>query len=216
MKYRNFSCVLYGSLENLDEFLNTAETIPRAYAYIVHDKDILDNGEPKKTHIHLILSYSNARSIENVEKILLVYMNKNELQHQNVFIEPCRNIKSAFDYLTHKNDKNKYQYTIDNVVCSSIEFFQHQSSTNDYISHVLDFIEGCDRFVSYTELLRHFGNILSMCRVNWIYVLKEHNDSYVLMKDLCKTKSELYDVKVHNKQLQSDLLDLVMEGKENE
>ena len=97
-----------------------------------------------------------------------------------------------------------------------MEFFQHQTTTNDYISKVLDFIEGCDRIVTYTELLRHFGNILSMCRVNWIYVLKEHNENYYLMKDLSKTKSELYDVKVHNKQLQSDLLDLVMEGKNNE
>lgn len=213
MKSRNFSCVLYGNIHNLEDFVNNAETIPRAYAYIVHDKDILDNGDLKRVHIHLILCYTNPRSIDSVEKSLLEYMNKNELEHQNVFIEPCRNVKSSFDYLIHKNDKDKYQYPIDNVVCSSIDFFQHQSSTNDYISQILDFIESCDRFVSYTELLRHFGNILSMCRVNWIYVLKEHNDSYYLMKDLSKTKSELYDVKVHNKQLQSDLLDLVMEGK---
>ena len=213
MKSRNFSCVLYGNIHNLEDFVNNAETIPRAYAYIVHDKDILDNGDLKRLHIHLILCYSNARSIDSVEKSLLEYMNKNELEHQNVFIEPCRNVKSAFDYLIHKNNKDKYQYSLDDVVCSSIEFFQHQSSTNDFISQVLDFIEGCDRVVTYTELLRRYGNILSMCRVNWIYVLKEHNESYYLMNDLSKTKSELYEVKVHNKQLQSDLLDLVMEGK---
>ena len=213
-KNRNFSCVLYGNVTNLNEFLKSAEYVPRQYAYIVHDKDIKDNGEVKKTHIHLILCYENARSLESVEKGLIKYMSIGEENLQNAFIEPCRDLKGAYGYLIHKNEPNKYQYSESDIVCSSSDYFTHVSSTNDYISVIMDFIDKQDRIVTYSELVRHFGNLIAFTRINWIQVVKEHNEMRTLFNDYGVIKSENKELKEHNHQLQSDILDLILKDKE--
>ncbi|MGE7185704.1 Rep family protein [Peribacillus sp. NPDC006672] len=40
------------------------------YAGILHDKDIDENNSPIKPHIHVMLQFENARSIDNIAKIL--------------------------------------------------------------------------------------------------------------------------------------------------
>lgn len=212
-KTRNFSCVLYGNENNLKDFLKSPEYIPRQFAYILHDKDKKDNGEEKKTHFHLILCYENARSIESIEKGLKKYMSVGEDNPQNAFIESCRDVKGAYGYLIHKNEPNKYQYSESDIVCSSSDYFTHVSSTNDYISLIMDYIDKQDRIITYSELVRRFGNLIAFTRINWIQVVKDHNDMRTLFNDYGELKQENNELKKHNHQLQSDILDLVLKDK---
>lgn len=70
------------------------------YAMIEHNFDKEENGKPKKSHIHLILKFDNARSIESVAVEVGVHIN---------YIQKA-NFVAYTQYLIHKNDKDKYQY----------------------------------------------------------------------------------------------------------
>lgn len=82
----------------------------RKYALIIHDKDLLDSGEPKRPHFHLVLTFSNATTsqvIANVLKVEEQYINKIKTT-----------TKSALLYLVHRNDLKKYQYSADEVLAN--------------------------------------------------------------------------------------------------
>ena len=56
------------TLEELPERLKAIT--PQKYAYIVHNKDIGENGKPVDDHLHLMLTFKNARSINSIAKAL--------------------------------------------------------------------------------------------------------------------------------------------------
>lgn len=82
----------------------------KSYAIVIHDKDLLENWEPKKKHFHIVITFKNATTIGAVAKGLGV-----ECQ----YIEKIRTTtKSAMLYLVHRNNPEKYQYKPEEVVAS--------------------------------------------------------------------------------------------------
>ena len=91
----------------------------KGYAYILHDKDIDENGEPKKPHWHLLVQfYTNQRgswfkqfSSDDMGQVRLV---------------PCFDPPNAFLYLTHETPtaiaQGKHIYGKDEIV-STIDNF---------------------------------------------------------------------------------------------
>lgn len=75
------------------------------YAMILHDKDKLENGETKKEHYHVVIHFKNARSRKATAK---------ELGIEENYITGC-DLKAQLRYLVHIDDKDKYQYEIDEV-----------------------------------------------------------------------------------------------------
>lgn len=72
------------------------------YAYIEHNRDTNENGETKKTHIHVVIK-CNRRRLTSV---------KNEFAEIGVpqnLINTC-NERAMLRYLTHIDDKDKEQY----------------------------------------------------------------------------------------------------------
>ena len=61
---------LYGL--NKDEFIKRIESIQhlKKYAYIVHNCDTLENGDLKKSHFHLILTFSASVNVNTICEIL--------------------------------------------------------------------------------------------------------------------------------------------------
>ena len=93
----------------------------KKYAIIIHDKDLLESGEPKKKHFHAIMTFSNATTSEVVAKTLQV---------EEQYINKIRTTtKSAMLYLVHRNNPEKYQYKPEEVVANF-----------DYI----EYIDGCE------------------------------------------------------------------------
>lgn len=82
---------------------------PKKYALILHDKDTNDKGQPAEEHIHLMLSFENARSINSVAKIL-----GDKPQYIQAWQGDARN---GYAYLIHATDKArmKHQYDISEV-----------------------------------------------------------------------------------------------------
>lgn len=93
------------TLDRLEELIET-KVRPKQWAYVLHDKDIDDKGYPKAPHIHVMLSFDNARSISNVAKIL-----HDKPQQIEKWDDRANN---GFSYLTHRCTNSKtdgdYQY----------------------------------------------------------------------------------------------------------
>lgn len=76
------------------------------YALIVHDKDKDEEGRVKKSHTHVIISFPNAKWNTAVAEELSITSN---------YIEKCRDMDKALEYLIHYNDDSKHQYDIEEV-----------------------------------------------------------------------------------------------------
>ena len=74
----------------------------------LHEFDLYETGELKKPHHHIILAYSGPTTFNSVKALTV-----DELQA--TIPKPLDNVKKAFEYLTHKNDLDKFQYSEDDI-----------------------------------------------------------------------------------------------------
>jgi len=81
------------------------------YAFILHDKDINENGELKKPHFHIVLDYSDGKEkiCSRIEKVLKVNNN-------SVRVKYIQNPIKMVRYLTHRDSKDKYKYDDSEVI----------------------------------------------------------------------------------------------------
>ena len=98
--------------EELEERIKT-KLAPKKYAISeVHDKDMDEDGNPVKEHIHVMLCFQNARSLKNVASIL-----GDKPQYLEKWDERANN---GFAYLVHATSgaKVKAQYSPANVLAN--------------------------------------------------------------------------------------------------
>lgn len=70
---------------------------------ILHDKDIDEKGELKKPHYHYIVKLDSTLTNSWLAKKLNIQVN---------YIQVIISLKGAYNYLTHKNNKDKFQYEL--------------------------------------------------------------------------------------------------------
>ena len=83
-------------------------TYLKSFAFIVHDKDIRDDGAPKAKHFHCVLTFKDTNTSTAIAKALHI-----EEQYVNKIRTTT---KSAELYLIHKNNPEKYQYNPNEVM----------------------------------------------------------------------------------------------------
>jgi rubrerythrin len=78
------------------------------FAYCIHDKDVESNSNERKTHVHIILAFSNTTTYKHA---LEVFQTLGKIN----YCEPIYNIRNKYDYLIHATKKaisdGKYQYS---------------------------------------------------------------------------------------------------------
>lgn len=106
-KFRSFAGTLYPDSESYDceTLLSTIRSKFIDWAYILHDKDINENGELKKSHIHWV-GRATPRCLSVVSNFLGLPEND---------IEVVKNFDNMVMYLIHLNDIDKFQYSPDDV-----------------------------------------------------------------------------------------------------
>lgn len=106
-KFRSFAGTLYPDSESYDceTLLSTIRSKFIDWAYILHDKDINENGELKKCHIHWV-GRATPRCLSVVSNFLGLPEND---------IEVVKNFDNMVMYLIHLNDIDKFQYSPDDV-----------------------------------------------------------------------------------------------------
>lgn len=93
----------------------------KKYAIIIHDKDLLESGEPKGKHFHIVCTFSNmttSQVVANVMKVEPQYVSKIKTT-----------TKTAMLYLVHRNNPEKFQYEPSEVVANF-----------DYV----EYVDGCE------------------------------------------------------------------------
>ncbi|MGK0563030.1 replication protein, partial [Enterococcus faecalis] len=97
---RNWAIVVYP--ESLPENWKEIRKSEPVAISPLHDKDVTAEGELKKPHYHLVLSYNGNKSFEQIDEIA-------RLLHAPL-PERINSLTGSVRYLTHMDDPNKYQY----------------------------------------------------------------------------------------------------------
>lgn len=140
------------------------------YIYILHDRDIKDDGEIKKEHYHVILHFPNARTIKTLSKKLNV-------EENNFYI--IKSFTGQLRYLIHYDDDEKTRYNVEEVkgTLFMLSKFKRsikgsQDETAD-VSQIYEFI--FDNDISDLRILLDFvldNNLYSSFRRNY-YMFKD-------------------------------------------
>lgn len=117
-RYYTFNIVFYNSIDVVKEFTR----LTKHYCYILHDKD------PQSPHYHMIATFTKNKSVNSVfdaiKKCKVIHGDE-----QNAFVEYTAEVCGAYDYLTHKNAPEKFQYSADDIVHSSIPYWKNRVTT---------------------------------------------------------------------------------------
>lgn len=103
-KTRTWTIIIYpeSAPANWKEIIE--KTGIRATLSPIHDKDLNEvDGEFKKAHYHLLCYWDNPTTEKNVINVLCEPLNAPKP-------ERIISVKGAYEYLTHKNNPEKYQY----------------------------------------------------------------------------------------------------------
>ena len=111
IRSRVFVGLLYPEDDTHKDAVKLLEDGKYQYVGILHDKDTWDKddklpdgvsiGDPKKEHWHLVIKFTNARSIQSVADELGIAPN---------YLRCCGNTNDAYRYLVHFGWNYKYQY----------------------------------------------------------------------------------------------------------
>lgn len=94
-------------VNDIDKILDT-HGVAR-YAWVLHDKDHLSDGTPKKPHVHIFMNFGNSKSCR-IKDIA------NWFNTQPNFVEKIKTTwEQAVAYTVHAFDQSKYQYDISEV-----------------------------------------------------------------------------------------------------
>lgn len=90
------------------------------YAMILHDKDVDKNGVLKVPHYHLILSSPKRHRLKYyLDHVSDIFNKVNKIgcpTTDGVEVMTSESLEWDLQYLIHKNDKDKYQYSKDSII----------------------------------------------------------------------------------------------------
>ena len=154
------------------------------YAFILHDKDIYEDGTPKLPHYHIYLKYKNARDFETIQN-----------HFQGAHIEQANDEKSCIQYLTHKNDENKYQYNPEEVKTNEpnlLEYLKEQVFERFNPNNILTYFnEGA---TSIMLLYLRFGNAIQPHLRIIQALLKEYSQEDLILSTLQHLSTWQFDL----------------------
>ena len=145
------------------------------FAGIIHDKDLDDKGELKKTHIHVLVYFQNQK-----DRCVLA----DELGIKDTYIRRVKSKRGAERYLVHADDPDKYQYSIDGILGSNSEVVKAmlgvKGSEADQIRAILAILDSMPVPCTYRALLNKCldaGYYSSLRRMGQLlrYCVDEHN-----------------------------------------
>ena len=157
------------------------------FAAILHDKDVTEDGKPKKPHWHVVVRFKNACWNTAIAKDLGITSN---------YLEACKDVDSALLYLVHFGNEEKYQYEYEAVfgpLRVRLSTLLAEPDEGARVLTLVDIIENSPGFMSYSELLKKavaagvYSDLRRMGTLG-VALVREHNDG--LYKELKPAESE--------------------------
>lgn len=154
-RFRNFSLVTYLDKDTVFNILSEHNHQIKACSYIVHDKDLTDDGQLKVVHTHILLALYN----NTTENAIKNWFNGGNVDSNgniiNTLVENCNCIQAQFDYQIHKRNLEKYQYDISERKGWNFEYFQDTKSQDD--DTLQQALLDCASGVSLHILVQRYG-----------------------------------------------------------
>ena len=152
-KYRNrrHAVLLYPDCSSHVDALKIIEST-YDYCYILHDKDINEDGSLKKPHWHVIVYSKNSFWNTALAEKLGIPVN---------YIQEVRNLDLMLEYLIHANEEDKHQYSLDDV--KGTPHLKNQLKKNieidtlsegDKVIELIEIIENADKEISISSFSR--------------------------------------------------------------
>lgn len=119
------SGICYDS-EGLANFVKDNNSVVDEYAYILHDRDVKEDGSPKEPHYHFLFVLHRSRRLSDIQSCM-----KKTLDG-NVLLQPCHSVSDTYGYLTHEDDCDKVKYDESDIVSSADKsYWKPDNSIND-------------------------------------------------------------------------------------
>lgn len=155
------------SADIISEILDRKLKNIKSYAFIYHDKDIylkdiLDDkneikhkkGDLKTPHYHIYLRLKSSREPDEIKRW---FMPKGLLDDNclpfNCLSQKVKSSVACIDYLIHKNDPEKYQYSENDIISYNIDSVLESDAIDNSIDIVEDMLFG----FSTRELVKRYG-----------------------------------------------------------
>lgn len=157
----------------LDELESTGLKI---FISPLHDSDIDDNKQIKKSHYHVILVTDAPTTFKHINENVVALVH-------GVRLKPIIGLKGAFDYLTHENNPSKAHYCRDDICYlngACLADVHEESISSNCFEVILTLITD--------EKIASFRHLVHRCR--------ELKDPYIndcLIKQCYFWRSYLYD-----------------------
>lgn len=140
ISYLDESCIQYCLQKNLSRV--------RHWAYILHDKDVKDDGTPKEPHYHVLVWTVAPTTIAAVRRWFEI-----PGVEANTLGQVAGSGQEIVDYMTHENDSDKFHYPQTAVVSDDWQWFKSKSEQNTSVQLLDDLLRG----VSYYDLCKVYG-----------------------------------------------------------
>lgn len=120
----------------------------------LHEFDVNPDGEVKKAHVHVVLQYRNKKNYEQVKSIT------DQLSQPRP--EPVADIRGMCRYLIHRDNPDKFQYDIKDIIChQGMDVADYFGATKQEryqaIADMMEFIESnhITEFTAFSSYCRH-------------------------------------------------------------
>lgn len=123
------------------------------YAYILHDNDL-----DTSPHYHIICTFKQNKSFDSVRKLFP--------DNQNTIVKKLIDKYGAFEYLTHKNNPDKYQYSDDLVITNDLKYFSRPLSKE--FSNEQFLFDICFSTLSQYDLALRYGRDYIIHRAQYL------------------------------------------------
>ena len=123
-----------------------------SFAGILHDRDVDENGELKKPHWHVVISFRYQKTATAVAKLFGIAPN---------YVQPASSKVGALRYLLHLDDPDKFQYEhseVFGVLASQIPTNEEKPSENEQVTQLLALLDTLPVPCTYTHFLKSACN----------------------------------------------------------
>lgn len=150
---RYFSGISYLPSEIVNRVLVDKTKSIRSFAFILHDKDLDDDGNLKIAHVHFVIRTYSSWSCEQISKWFKGF-NDEEGKPINTLVQIAHDVGSCLEYLTHDGIDGKYHYQRDEIHSFNVSDLQVKRDSKD---DSLEICEAIIRGVSTRELVKRYG-----------------------------------------------------------
>lgn len=155
------------SIDIINDILDKKLKNIKSYAFIYHDKDIYLNdilddknqilhkqGDLKVPHFHIYLKLKSNRYADEIKRWFMPkdLIDENGLPY-NCLSQKVKSSVACIEYLTHKNEPEKYQYSENDIISYNIDSVLENDSIDNSIDIVEDMLSG----FSTRELVKRYG-----------------------------------------------------------